>query len=79
MFNEKYFLYGEEPDLFLKFKRSGFTSLLVPSTHVIHQRESSMKSLSNQEYAAIKMQGLVNILNALVNGWIGILRDSLSI
>ena len=38
-----------------------------------------MKSLSNPEYAVIKMQGLVNILNALVNGWIGILRDSLSI
>jgi len=79
MFNEKYFLYGEEPDLFLKFKRAGFTSLLIPSTHVIHQRESSMKSLTNPEYAAIKLKGMVNILNALVNGWIGILRDSLSI
>jgi N-acetylglucosaminyl-diphospho-decaprenol L-rhamnosyltransferase len=79
MFNEKYFLYGEEPDLFLKFKRAGFTSLLIPDAHVIHQRESSMKSLSNPEYIVIKLKGLGNILNALVNGWFGILRDSLSI
>jgi N-acetylglucosaminyl-diphospho-decaprenol L-rhamnosyltransferase len=78
MFNEKYFLYGEEPDLFLKFKRSGFSSLLLPDAYVIHQRESSMKSLASKEYLAVKVQGSANILDALVNGWINILRDTLS-
>lgn len=78
MFNEKYFLYGEEPDLFLKFKRSGFSSLLLPEASVIHQRESSMKSLANREYLAIKVQGSANILDALVNGWFNILHDMLT-
>ena len=75
MFNEKYFLYGEEPDLFLKFKRAGCISMLLPETYIIHQRESSMKSLAKKEYLAVKMQGSANILDALVNGWINILRD----
>jgi N-acetylglucosaminyl-diphospho-decaprenol L-rhamnosyltransferase len=78
MFNEKYFLYGEEPDLFLKFKRSGFSSLLLPDAYVIHQRESSMKSLANKEYLAVKVQGSANIMDALVTGWINILRDTIS-
>jgi len=78
MFNEKYFLYGEEPDLFLKFKRSGFASLLLPDAYVIHKRESSMKSLANKDYLAVKMQGSANILDALVSGWINILRDTIS-
>ena len=78
MFNEKYFLYGEEPDLFLKFKRAGYTSLLLPDAYVIHQRESSMKSLANKDYLAVKVQGSANILDALVNGWGNILRDTLS-
>ncbi len=75
MFNEKYFLYGEEPDLFLKFKRCGFSSLLLPDAYVIHQRENSMKSLTSKEYLTVKVQGSANILDALVNGWFNILRD----
>jgi N-acetylglucosaminyl-diphospho-decaprenol L-rhamnosyltransferase len=78
MFNEKYFLYGEEPDLFLKFKRAGFSSLLLPDVHVIHQRESSMKSLAKKEYLVVKVKGSANIMDALVNGWINILRDIIS-
>jgi len=75
MFNEKYHLYGEEPDLFLKFKRFNYRCLLLPAVHVIHQRESSMKSLSNREYLAIKMQGSANIMDAFITGWINIIRD----
>jgi GT2 family glycosyltransferase len=75
MFNEKYFLYGEEPDLFLKFKRFNYRCLLLPNVYVIHERENSMRSLSTREYLAIKMQGAANILDAFIIGWIKILRD----
>ncbi len=75
MFNEKYFLYGEEPDLFLKFKRFNFHCLLIPDVYVIHERENSMRSLSNGEYLAIKIQGSANILDAFVTGWVNIIRD----
>lgn len=75
MFNEKYFLYGEEPDLFLKFKRFDYRCLLLPDTCVIHQRENSMRSLRYKEYLAIKMQGSANILDAFFTGWINIIRD----
>ncbi|MBN2676648.1 MAG: glycosyltransferase family 2 protein [Anaerolineaceae bacterium] len=77
MFNEKYFLYGEEPDLFLKFKRAGYISLLLPDTYVIHLRESSMKSLASSEYMKAKLQGSANILDAIMTGWFNILRDTL--
>lgn len=77
MFNEKYHLYGEEPDLFLKFKRFNYRCYLVPNTYVIHARESSMKSLSNKEYLSIKMQGSLNIIDALLNGWSNIIRDQI--
>ena len=40
--NQKYFLYGEEPDLFLKFRRYGFECYLLPAVAVIHYRERSL-------------------------------------
>ncbi len=78
MFNEKYFLYGEEPDLFLKFKRFKYSCFLLPFAYVIHQRENSMKTLSRKKYWAIKIQGVANILDAFLSGWINIIRDQLS-
>ena len=75
MLNEKYFLYGEEPDLGLKFMRYGYTCLLVPQVGVIHHRELSIKSIPLIKQFAIKMTAGRNILDALIVGWMRILLD----
>jgi GT2 family glycosyltransferase len=71
--NEKYFLYGEEPDLFLKFQRYGFECYLVPSVAVVHYRERSLMTRTVVQRLQIKLHAAWNIADALINGWAGIL------
>jgi GT2 family glycosyltransferase len=67
--NENYFLYGEEPDLFLKFKRWGYESRLLPTVEVVHYRDRSLNSLPMARRWAHRLRGLVNIGDALVRGY----------
>ena len=75
--DEKYFLYGGEPDLFLKFKRLGFESQLLPSVEVIHFRERSLGTLTSDRRRRYKLQGVYDTAEALVIGWTRIMRDRL--
>ena len=70
--NEKYFLYGEEPDLFLKLKRYRYECRLHPGAEVIHLRERSLNQLPVIQRGLIKFQALLNISDALVNGLINL-------
>ncbi len=66
--NEKYFLYGEEPDLLLKFKRFNYECRLHAGVEVIHFRELSIKKLPARVRWLRKTQALFNISDALVRG-----------
>jgi GT2 family glycosyltransferase len=75
--NEKYFLYGEEPDLFLKFRRYGFECYLLPTVGVTHYRERSLMTRPVRQRLQIKFRATWNIADALINGWANILLDKL--
>ncbi len=70
--NEKYFLYGEEPDLFLKFKRWGYEARLHPGVEVVHYRDRSLNTLPNVKRLLRRLQALYNIGDALFRGYLGI-------
>jgi len=67
--NEKYFLYGEEPDLFLKLKLHNYTCLLHPGAEIIHYRKHSIKTLSVNKYLAARFNAYYNISDALIRGY----------
>lgn len=71
-FDEGNFLYGEEPDLFLKFKLSGYRSFLHPGVEIIHMRDQSINNLPVGEYVRIKENAIFNIMSELVKGYAGI-------
>ena len=75
--NEKYFLYGEEPDLFLKFKRYGFKCYLLPQIAVTHYRERSLRTVSPFWRLQLRFRAAWNIADALLRGWANILLDKL--
>ena len=75
--NEKYFLYGEEPDLFLKFRRHGFACYLLPDTAVTHYRERSLMTVPLSDRLRIKFQAVRNLIDAFLVGWGRILLDKL--
>jgi GT2 family glycosyltransferase len=68
-FNEKYFLYGEEPDLFLKLKYWGYDSWLVPAASIIHHRERSLRQVPPFKRLRIRFLAVRNIADALFHGW----------
>jgi GT2 family glycosyltransferase len=70
--NEKYFLYGEEPDLFLKFKRYGYECRLHPGVGVIHFRERSLRKLPLSQRWLRKLQAPFNIGDALIRGLVNL-------
>ncbi len=76
--NEKYFLYGEEPDLFLKFVRYGYECRLHLGAEVLHARESSLKTLPRSQRYFTRLRALFNISDALVQGVVRILKAKLS-
>jgi hypothetical protein len=76
---EKYFLYGEEPDLFLKFKRYGFQCYLLPHVDVTHYRERSLKTVPLLLRLRIRIQAILNVIDALAVGWSRILLDKLAV
>jgi GT2 family glycosyltransferase len=76
--NEKYFLYGEEPDLMLKFKRFGYVCHLHPGTAVIHYRERSIGQLPLARRLARKQRAILNITDALARGIGNILLDRIA-
>ena len=76
--NEKYFLYGEEPDLFLKFKRFHYECRLHPGAEVIHFRERSLQKLPARVRFLSKMWAVINISDALVRGAAGLVLDKFS-
>jgi GT2 family glycosyltransferase len=78
-FNEKYFMYGEEPDLFLKFKRYGFECYLFPDLAVTHYRERSLMTMPPLQRLQIKVHALWNIMDAFITGWAAILLDKFAI
>jgi GT2 family glycosyltransferase len=75
--NEKYFLYGEEADLFLKFRRYGFECYLLPSVAVTHYRERSLMTKPALQRLGIRFRAAWNIADALIHGWANILLDKL--
>jgi N-acetylglucosaminyl-diphospho-decaprenol L-rhamnosyltransferase len=77
-FNEKYFLYGEEPDLFLKFARFGWECRLVPAVSVMHARDRSLHSAPPLRRARFRLQGAVNIADAVIRGVARIWADRLT-
>jgi N-acetylglucosaminyl-diphospho-decaprenol L-rhamnosyltransferase len=77
-FNEKYFLYGEEPDLFLKLKYFGYDSWLVPNASIIHHRERSMRQVKHLQRLQIRLNAVHNIADALINGWSNIFLDRIT-
>lgn len=76
--NEKYFLYGEEPDLFLKYKRFGYECRLLPQVEVIHFRERSIHKIPTFKRMMLKLRGLYNICDALVAGSLPLLAAAWS-
>lgn len=76
--NEKYFMYGEEPDLFLKFRRHGFECYLLPNSAVTHYRERSLMKVPVRNRLQIRFRAVWNVLDALINGWARIVLDKLS-
>jgi GT2 family glycosyltransferase len=75
--NEKYFMYGEEPDLFLKFQRHGWECYLLPHVAVTHYRERSLMTRPVLQRLQLKCHAAWNIADALINGWARILLDKL--
>jgi len=75
--NEKYFLYGEEPDLFLKFRRHGFECYLLPTVGVTHYRERSLMTRPASQRLQIRFRAAWNVADALLHGWANILLDEL--
>jgi GT2 family glycosyltransferase len=75
--NEKYFLYGEEPDLFLKFRRYGLDCYLLPNVAVTHYRERSLMTRPALQRLQIRLQAAWNVTDALINGWTNMLLDKL--
>jgi N-acetylglucosaminyl-diphospho-decaprenol L-rhamnosyltransferase len=73
--NEKYFMYGEEPDLFLKFRRYGFECYLLPNCAVTHYRERSLMTIPALQRLQIKFHALWNVTDAFITGWARILLD----
>jgi N-acetylglucosaminyl-diphospho-decaprenol L-rhamnosyltransferase len=73
--NEKYFLYGEEPDLFLKLKRHGFECRLLPSVSVVHAREQSLRTVPSLRRLWFKLKGVRNIVDAVIRGLGNIILD----
>jgi len=76
--NEKYFLYGEEPDLFLKLMRHGYECRLVPGASVTHAREQSLRSVPLIPRLRFRIEGVRNIADAVFRGLGNILMDKLT-
>ena len=76
--NERYFLYGEEPDLFLKLMRHGFECRLVPGVAVNHAREQSLRSVPSFRRLRYRLRGVVNIADAVIRGTANIMLDRLT-
>lgn len=77
--NEKYFLYGEEPDLFLKFRRYGFKCYLLPAVAVTHYRERSLMTRPALQRLQIRFLAARNVADAFLHGWANILLDKLAL
>jgi GT2 family glycosyltransferase len=73
--NEKYFMYGEEPDIFLKFKRYGFECYLLPNVAVTHYRERSLMTVPAWQRLQINFHAVWNITHAFITGWAHIMLD----
>jgi len=73
LLNERYFLYGEEPDLCLKLRRLGYECRLEPRTWVVHRRESSLSTWTRPARLGVRLKGLLNIADALLRGYAGLL------
>ena len=73
----RYFLYGEEPDLFLKFWRHGFDCRLLPYVSVIHNRERSLGSVPLLPRLIFRLRGGLNIGDAVLRGLSNLLLDRL--
>ncbi len=75
--NERYFLYGEEPDLFLKFWRFGYECRLLPRVSVLHGRELSLRTVPFGTRLGLRLCGGLNIADAVVRGFSNLLLDRL--
>jgi hypothetical protein len=76
--NERYFLYGEEPDLFLKLLRHGLECRLVPGVSVSHAREQSLRSVPWFQRLRYRLRGGLNIADAVIRGIANIMLDRLT-
>lgn len=76
--NESYFLYGEEPDLFMKFIRFGYECRLHPGVEIVHYRERSLRTLSLSKRTLLRLKGTANIIDASIRGVSAILSQKYS-
>jgi N-acetylglucosaminyl-diphospho-decaprenol L-rhamnosyltransferase len=67
-FNPKYFLYGEDPDLGMKLMSYGYECWLLPDISVIHYREKSLQTLPTNQIISIRIQAILNIIDAFLCG-----------
>lgn len=67
-FDERFFLYGEEPDLFLKLRCYGHRALLLRATRVVHLRERSIRRLPLGQRWRRRLGAAANITVAVVRG-----------
>jgi len=74
-FDERYFLYGEEPDLFLKLRRYGYRALLLRATRVVHLRERSIRRLPPGQRWRRRLGAARNITLAVARGVAGLARS----
>jgi GT2 family glycosyltransferase len=77
--DEKYFMYGEEPDLFLKFRRYGFECYLLPNVSVTHYRERSLMTRPALQRLQIRFQAVCNVADAFITGWANLMLDKLAV
>ena len=77
--NPKYFLYGEDPDLGLKFIRFGFQSVLLTNISVIHYREKSLQTLPADQLKRIHRQAILNVADAILIGTGKIIIDRITL
>jgi len=75
--NEKYFLYGEEPDLFLKFSQFGYECRLDPRVQVIHFRDRSLNTRPVFHRYLHRLRAGYNIGHALITGYLRLVRANL--
>lgn len=58
-FDENFFMYYEETDLFLRFKKAGYESHILPEARIIHYEGGAVGKSSAQQFNYLKFEMLL--------------------